>query len=511
MNLHQFQIDAVSKVMDLLEGGKRRVMLCSPTGSGKTVMAVNMIQRFIERGERVLFVVHRRELVNQCRKKLTHCGLPHGVIMSGEKESAVERVQVASVQTLSARGMNTDATVIFIDEAHHAVSSSYLNLLERASGASVIGLTATPARLDRRAFTGIFDELVVAATIPGLIEGGFLVKPVVYGFPFEAAKARVKAGDYVSAELNEQYGGTEVIGKLVENWHAYALGRKTIAYAANVAHALHIAEMFASNGVAAVAVDYHTGKREREDALKMLGDGRLKMIVNCGLFTEGIDIPDVSCVLLSVPTLSVTKYLQMIGRSLRVAEGKTDAVILDHGGNYLLHGLPTDNRVWDLEGRDVRHCTACNLWFYKGKIFYLISNPKKTIMACPACYSAYCECGNTVSAVEVGGDSIVKLMEMSCQCGHKYSNEDLKPGEGCVAGERKEINAMLELVCTGDVYPDSLYADFNNDFMLFMRKAKELRFRHSYVRNKLIMKYGQKVTVDLIPKKHKDWWNRVCK
>lgn len=499
MILHEFQKAAVGNVTKAGD----RVVLVSPTGSGKTVMAVSLIQHYVSAGASVLFVVHRRELVMQCSRKLYNGGIQHNIIMAGVKTGGASNVHVASIQTLARRAMPS-VDVIFIDEAHHAVSNSYMNMLEGYAG-KVIGLTATPQRLDGRGLDNVFTDMVVASTMPELIADGFLVEPVLYGFPFEKAAARVKAGDYDAKGLSDQYGRKEVVGKLTENWREYALGRKTVAYAANIAHANMIAEKFCSDGIPSVAVDYMTSAKARAQALRDLEIGRMQVVVNCGLFTEGLDIPDISCVLLSVPTLSVVKYMQMIGRGLRIARDKANCVILDHGGNHIVHGHPGDNRLWSIDGDKMKRCNACDTWFTKGEKLY---RDKAYILACPECYAAVCECGELGVAVETGGDQFVSVRELVCKsCGNVYSTEKIKEDvakeESVGKPDVKVHDVMLALV-------ERLPVDMTV-YNEIVAKAKKLGARNSYIIHRLKSIYGEEVAKAMYARQRKEWWNQYAR
>lgn len=386
--LRPYQLLAIQRLEDLMRRGVRRVVLVLPTGGGKTSIAVAFILARIAEGQRVLFLAHRRELINQAYQRLIDAGLPEdqvGVIMAADPRSRVGApVQVASVDTLRHRG-KPRADVVFIDECHRSTSNGYQLILETYRGALHVGLTATPFRLDGKGLGRMYDELVVVATPKQLIAEGFLVEPRVFTIPesmrADLSHVGVSAGDYKLNELAAAMDRNSLVGNLVDHWLKLAEDRRTICFAVTVAHSKHIVERFTEAGVAAEHLDANTPTHDRDAILQRLRDGATRVVSNVNVLCEGTDIPAAKCAILARPTMSAGLYLQQVGRILRPWQGQS-ALILDHAGCALQHGLPQDDREFSLEDRKRKK--------------QLQSAPTKV---CPDCYAVaslsarQCECG----------------------------------------------------------------------------------------------------------------------
>ena len=348
MSLRPYQTDIAAEFERHVERGDRSILLVAPTGSGKTVIASAIIASATRRA---LVVAHRREIVNQTSDKLTARGVAHGIIQAGDDDKLrpQARVQVASIQTLHARAIRSStmlmplADLLIIDEAHHACAMTYQKVIEAYPDAIVLGLTATPCRGDGRGLGGIFETLIECPQIPELIEGKYLVRSRIYA-PVEPDLHGVKtqAGDYVENQLADRMDRPKLIGDIVTHWHKFGERRKTVAFACSVGHSVHITDEFIKAGVRAEHLDGTTSKDEREAILARLASGETEVVANCMVLTEGFDCPDIGCIVLARPTM------QMIGRGLRPADGKSDCVILDHSGAVFRHGLPEDRVEWTL-------------------------------------------------------------------------------------------------------------------------------------------------------------------
>lgn len=333
-------------------------ILVSPTGSGKTYAAASLVE---EIGAPTLWVAHRHELIGQAFKQLCGLGLRVGVIAAGEPENRFAQVQVASVQTLARRGNPADATwLTIIDEVHHATANSYASLF--ATGSRVVGLTATPFRLDGAGLGDLFSAIVVAATPKELVDRGILVRPRVLCAPApDFRKVRLVAGDYNITDAAAAMDTGRIVGDVVKTWLERANGRKSIVFAVNIAHSQHLAEAFRAAGVRAAHVDGDTDTDTRDRTLAELRDGRLDVVCNVNLFTEGWDLPALSCCVIAKPTASLGLHQQMCGRVARIAEGKADALILDHAGNHLRHGELIRDLEYTLHVGVVAAATGPNL------------------------------------------------------------------------------------------------------------------------------------------------------
>lgn len=358
MRLRPYQQDAVDRVRAEIRRGNRRVLLVAPTGSGKTVIASHIIASAVGAGSRVLFMAHRRELIGQAYRRLLELGLAEaqlGVLMANDpRRRPAAAVQVASIDTLRNRA-NPQADLVFVDEAHRALAKSYRDVAALYPSAVHLGLTATPYRADGRGLDEAYDGIVVVASISELIREGFLVEPRVFTVPRAALPeldgVRVRGGDYDEAALADAVDRKPLVGNIVEHWLSHARGVRTVAFAVSVAHSKHIAERFREAGVAAEHLDGTTPLAERDAILARLESGETLVVSNCGVLCEGWDQPAVKCAILARPTKSTGLYLQQAGRILRPSDGSR-AIILDHGGCAQEHGLPQEDRVFSLDGKE---------------------------------------------------------------------------------------------------------------------------------------------------------------
>ena len=352
VSLRPYQVSALDGVRAAFASGKRAPLLCSPTGSGKTVCFAHITEGAARKDNRVLILVHRRELLLQCSRALDELGVQHGLI-SPQFKHTTDAVQVASVQTLTRRlHREPEPALIVIDECHHATAGSWARILAAYPRARLLGVTATPTRLDGRGLSDVFDALILGPTVAELIAGGYLARPVVYA-PAVALPDKMKhtAGDFDAAAAAALLDKATIYGDVLKHYRRLCDGKPAIAFCATVAHAHHVAEQFAASGYRARALDGKTDDAARRQMVADLGSGALNVLTSCEVVSEGTDIPAVYAALLLRPTESTGLYLQQVGRCLRTYPGKDRAVILDFVGNVLRHGLPDDDREWTLDGR----------------------------------------------------------------------------------------------------------------------------------------------------------------
>jgi superfamily II DNA or RNA helicase len=366
VNLRDYQRNAVDRLKAVLE---KRPILVAPTGSGKTVMAVALVQ---ELGLPTLWLAHRKELIDQAAAHLENLGLWCGRIMSGCEPAPLAKVQVASVQTLIRRDM-PPAGLIIIDECHHTPAGSYGRVLENYPEARVVGLTATPFRLDGRGLGDVFGEIVVAAYTDDLCKAGVLHDPRVFaGKSPDLRRVKISMGDYALGELSRRTNTEEQNADIVKTWQAKSAGRRTVAFAVDIAHSQAIVAAFRAAGVAAEHIDGTTPKDEREAILGRLREARTYIVSNCMVLTEGWDLPALETAIIARPTASLNLHLQMIGRIMRACPDKAGAIVLDHAGNHHVHGrvtrrieysLDSNKRVGERDPLRLRRCRACQLLF----------------------------------------------------------------------------------------------------------------------------------------------------
>lgn len=356
--LRDYQLRAIEMLRANI---RNRPLLALPTGAGKTSVAAEIIRSATSKGRRCVFLVHRRELVDQAVDRLAQFDVRAGRILAGHPERLERPVQVASIPTLIRRA-HWPAELVIVDECSHAVSESWSKLLARYQESYVIGLTATPIRLDGRGLGDMFGVIVEPVTTAELIERGYLVLPSVFAPPVDLANIRVKRGDYDVPQLAERMN--RLVGSLTETWLKRARGMLTVAFAVNIEHSRKIVDAFNAIGVRSAHVDYRMGHVERARTLRHLRERRIDLVSQVQLLTEGWDMPELQCAIIARPTKSLALHRQMIGRVVRPPG---PVVVLDHAGNHLEHGLITDEIEWTLDGAtrrtskapSVRTCKEC--------------------------------------------------------------------------------------------------------------------------------------------------------
>ena len=356
-DLRPYQVQAIDDVERAIETGRRRVLAVAPTGSGKTVIGAEIIKTAVDNCKRVLVLAHTREIIRQTSLKLYGYGIQdHGIIQAGLVSNPERPVQVASIQTLWTRAMRLErmplppADLLIVDECHHTPAETYRKIIAEYPNAVLLGMTATPCRGDGRGLGNIFDIIVETPQVAELIEQGFLVRTRVYApTDPDLRGVETRVGDYVELQLAGRMDRDSLVGDIVSHWHRYGERRKTVCFAVNVAHSIHIRNEFLKSGVKCEHVDGSTPKPERDAALARLASGETELITNCMVLTEGWDLPAVSCGVLARPTRKMGLFRQMIGRLLRPAPGKFNAIVLDHSGAVFRHGFVEDAVEWTLD------------------------------------------------------------------------------------------------------------------------------------------------------------------
>jgi DNA repair protein RadD len=354
--LRPYQIDIVAKFHACLSVGRRRIILVAPTGSGKTIIGADIIRSFVRTTKSVMVLAHRREIITHTSAKLHAAGISHGIIQAGFRSRPLELVQVASIQTLWTRAMHTGSMhlppvdLLAIDECHHCPARTYRKIIDAYPNAILLGLTATPCRGDGRGLGSIFETLIECPQVPELIDQGYLVPTRVYApVDPDLRGVRTQAGDYVESQLAARMDRPQLVGDVISHWHRYGERRKTVAFACSVGHSIHIRDEFIKSGVRAEHIYGTTPKPERDASLARLASGEIELISNCMVLTEGWDMPEVGCCILARPTRKMGLFRQMIGRVLRPAGDKPDAIVLDHSGAVFRHGFVEDRVEWTLD------------------------------------------------------------------------------------------------------------------------------------------------------------------
>jgi superfamily II DNA or RNA helicase len=353
--LRPYQRDVIAGIEAEIAAGRRRVLLVAPTGSGKTVIAGAVVADAVGKQKRVLFLAHRRELIQQTSAKLHAVGVDHGIVQAGFPTRPGEGVQIASISTLHARALRTNkmelppADLVIVDEAHHCRARTYRRLLDAFPSAVILGMTATPCRGDGRGLGNVFESIVECPPVADLIAGGYLVPTRVYAPSRpDLSGIRVERGDYVEKQLAERMDDQRLVGDIISHWHRLADRRRTVVFAAGVAHSVHLRDEFRSSGVWAEHIDGSTPADQRDAILAGLAAGNVEVVTNAMVLTEGWDQPQVSCLVIARPTKHMGLYRQMVGRVLRPAPGKVDALILDRAGAIFEHGFVEEPVKWTL-------------------------------------------------------------------------------------------------------------------------------------------------------------------
>lgn len=376
LTLRPYQSAIIEDIRGHLRSGRSSVLCVLPTGAGKTVIAAHMISKADAKEKRSWFTCHRVELVRQSVQTLQiAAGLHVGIIAAGFNPNGIARTQVCSIQSLMRRWQkHALPDLIIVDEAAHIAARSWSNLLAAVRAAKpsikVIGLTATPQRLDGRGLGQWFEVMVQGPQPSRLMAEGYLSRYTVFA-PSQANLSAVHtvAGDYNRAELDTAMRGCRVTGDAIAEYRAKCDGKRALMFLWSVKASEEMAAAFNAIGIPAAHIDGMTNDFDRARAVCDFGSGKIKVLTNCELICEGFDCPAIDAVFLLRPTQSLAMYLQMIGRGLRPAPGKDRVLIMDHSGLCLTHGLPDEAREWSLAGAEttshgkpsltVRQCLKC--------------------------------------------------------------------------------------------------------------------------------------------------------
>jgi DNA repair protein RadD len=366
VNLRPYQQQLVTDIRLQYQLGKRSVLAVLPTGGGKTVCFAYIADAASRKGNRVLILVHRAELLDQASRSLP---MHHGIIAAGRAMDLSHTVQVASVQTVARRLHllpRGHFQLIVVDEAHHTTAGTWARTLEHFNSAKLLGVTATPIRGDGRGLGEHYQAMVEGPSAQWLTDNGYLADARVLAPPgFDATGLRKRMGDFDQRDAEQQVRA--IHGDCVSHYRQHLAGQTAIAFCCSVAHAEAVAALFLQAGIPAASIDGKMDASTRRQLLSDLGAGRIKVLTSCALIGEGVDVPSVGGCILMRPTASVALHLQMIGRCLRPSGSKV-AVVLDHVGNTLRLGHHLEPREWTLDGlkkRDrekapsVKVCPVC--------------------------------------------------------------------------------------------------------------------------------------------------------
>ena len=380
MPLRPYQTELIDGVRDAYRHGYRAPCIVLPCGGGKSVIVAEMAKRTTENGKQVLFIVHRRELCDQIWNTFYRWGVDMHYCMVGMVQTICRRLDRIPPPAL-----------IITDENHHSLAASYRKIYEYFPHARRIGVTATPVRLDGSGLADVNDKLVIGVNAKWLIENHFLA-PYDYYAPslVDLTGVKISKGEYAVGDVEQLMIRKAVFGSVIEYYRKLADGKQAICYCTSVKHSQEMAKQFNDAGIDAAHLDGETPKPERERIVEAFREGRIDILCNVDLISEGFDVPDCECAILLRPTQSLTLYIQQSMRCMRYKPGKR-AIIIDHVGNYARFGLPDQDREWTLEGKkrrgrqdndeslNVRQCPQCFCTFAS------LDDSGKPVRICPQC------------------------------------------------------------------------------------------------------------------------------
>lgn len=374
--LYPHQKELITKIDQAFMTGVRGVMVVSPAGSGKSIIIAKYIKRLTDQQKQVFFMVHRKELVEQITADLI------------ASDVNMDYVVVTSVIKLNNHlGKLPEPYMIVTDETHHSKAKTYLDIYDHYHNALLLGFTATPIRLSGEGFKDVYNIMVEGKSVKWLIDNNYLAPYEYYSVPMlDRKKLQKKQGEYTNSSIDEALG-TTINGQVVQTYLGKAKGQQAILYAHSIEYSKKYAAEFEEAGIAAVHIDSKTPAKTREKLMDDFKQGKFKVLCNVDLISEGFNVPDCNTVILLRPTESLTIYVQQAMRGMRYKPNKK-AIIIDHVGNYLKHGLPDTERFWSIEAshqpKSVKlpECSECGAVFTS---WIRKSTEELSIKICPVC------------------------------------------------------------------------------------------------------------------------------
>jgi len=374
ISLRPYQEDIIEKARESFRTGHKSPLIVSPCGSGKTVCFAYFASRVTLNYKRTLILAHRDELLDQISATLSEFKVKHGFVAPGRMKNYDLPVQVASVFSVIRRlNLIHPPDVIVIDEAHHSVTgSSWSKVFEAFPKALKIGVTATPQRLSGEGLDDVFDDLILGPSVRELIDLGSLCDYKIYApSTIDTSGLHQRMGDFNKTELAKASDKPSITGDAIKEYERHANGKKAIVFCVSIEHAKHVAGQFQASGHKALSVDGKLDKEIRRGIVKDFRGGKINVLTSCDIISEGFDLPSIEAAIMLRPTASLGLWIQQSGRALRTSPGKEKAIILDHSGNCLRHGLPDEPRTWSLAG----------------KVKKKTDKPTVSVRACPRCFA----------------------------------------------------------------------------------------------------------------------------
>lgn len=395
-NIHDVRREFLKRYMSVLD-----VLSC---GGGKSVIAAKIAKGATDKGNRVLFLVHRKELCEQITQTFRDCGVDMIICTVGMVQTITRRV-----------GKIPEPSLIIVDEAHHAKAKTYRKIFDAYPKALLLGFTATPVE----GLAEIFQSLVKGVSTKWLIEHHYLAPYRYFSVPVaDVSNIKISHGDYDAKQLAEVMENQFIYGETVRNYQAIANNKKTIVYCASVESAKQTAEEFRQHGYIAKALDGATDKVERAATMRKFRDNEIQILTNCELFGEGLDVPDVECVILLRKTKSLTLFIQQSMRAMRYKPDKV-AIIIDHVGNIYEHDYPDADREWTLDVKKKK-----------------LKETEVLIKTCPECFA------------------VLRRSTKICECGYDFTPE--------IQAEKEVIEMQLQEITALNILKAKPYNHYKN-------------------------------------------------
>lgn len=448
ITLRDYQLLGIEQLREKFRQGKTKIIFWAATGSGKGLVMPTLASSLIKNGHSVLTVLARREVIFQTDinyKK--YYNIESSLIMGANtKIKKYSKSFICSIDTLRARGIESvkHCDYVIIDEAHDCPAPRYNQIFENFK--NIFGFTATPFSQ-----LSMFDDYVYPITPKQLRDQGYLTPVKHYSHSqIDTSNVRTIAGDFNQAQLAIAASDSKIVGDIVDTWKKYGENKRTILFAVNKNHSAIMAESFRRAGVSAMHIDESHNKQEREYAVNSLISGSIKILCNIGVYTTGVDIPSVECLILARPTKSEILYIQSCGRGLRPSEGKTHCTILDHSGNIYTHGDVYSDRKINLDGKNKKNITDVK------------------VLTCPACF-AVIDCG-----------------VFECPyCGHEFIQEKKNREIEHEEGELKLINEQNLFI--------QRIIKITSEYEKLKRLSEVRNFKPSFKYFKLYEKFGNDI------------------
>jgi superfamily II DNA or RNA helicase len=451
IELRPYQKESIELLRQSFSHGNKCVILCLPTGAGKTVVFSEMVRLAHSKKTKTLVLTDRIELFKQTYKALSRHGIEIQEIKAGKKSFDYSAITtVAMIETIKRR--DTDfyhPDLIIIDEAH---KGNFTKIFDKFPNARVIGATATPVG---KHIPKYYHDIVANIDIPDLVANRFLMPCKAYQMQDDFSDLEVKRGEYTENSLWNHFNDRKLFTGLIEKWKEKAINRKTLVFNVNIDHAEQMTKEFNQAGILSECITSKTPKLERERILKAFTDGFIPVLNNCGILTTGYDEPSIECIVMNRKTKSLPLWLQCCGRGSRLHPGKSDFMVLDFGMNHDEHGLWEEPRIWTIEQKKKKK-----------------KDQAAPVKECPNC------------------EAMVYASARNCpHCNHEFKQKEEELAEGVLVEVKPKAPSKLQ---------GRMLSSLNLDELIELQKSK--RYKTAYVwrivRSKgvqAIKEYGQKM------------------